>query len=276
MLKVAELNSASAAQTFADYCHSQHWQVSVVVHSAVRAELFADAPQVAQVQQALEHFIAESDHPRYRNAAWDRNQPAAESGSLELGLLWSRMRRMAGPFTQTVTMLCVLVYLGQQIWPAEIYQQLKFFSPWEWQYQQHWLSLRWLTPALLHFSAAHLMFNLLGWWLFAGRIELKLGTPTLFRLLLVAGVISNTTQFLLQGDNFGGLSGVVYAVLGFVWVYGWRHQDRQLRLSHADIGIAVLFLALGFLDMLWVNTANWAHLAGLLSGVALGLLQRRK
>jgi GlpG protein len=32
---------------------------------------------------------------------------------------------------------------------------------------------------------------------------------------------------------------------------------------------------LGFADMLWVNTANWAHLAGLLTGIAFAMIQRR-
>ena len=137
------------------------------------------------------------------------------------------------------------------------------------------VSRRWLTPALLHFGVAHLMFNLLAWWLFAGRIEVFLGTRLLLILSITAAVFSNTAQFLLHNDQFGGLSGVAYAVLGFAWCYGWRFQNPQLRLSHADIGVALLFLVLGFADMLWVNTANWAHLAGLLTGIGFALLQKR-
>jgi len=274
MLKLAELNSASAAQTFAAYCLSCHWPVSVVVLNADRAELYVEEAVAAQVQQELDLYIAEPNHPKYSSAAWSQNQPDTQNHH-SLGLLpvWQRMRMMSGVWTQTVALLCVLVFVAQQMWPAELYNQLKFFSPW--QFQQDWLSSRWFTPALLHFGAAHLMFNLLAWWLFAGRIEVYLGTGVLLLLSLAAAIFSNTAQFLLHNDQFGGLSGVAYAVMGFVWCYGWRFKDPNLRLNHADIGIALLFLVLGFADLLWVNTANWAHLAGLIVGVSFALLQKR-
>jgi len=273
MLKLAELNSASAAQTFAAYCLSQQWPVSVVVVSAERAELYAEASCAAWVQQELALFIQQPDHPKYSSAAWEHNQPAATSGSLGLTPVWQRMRSMAGFWTQSIALLCVLVFIAQQIWPGVVYHQLKFFSPW--QLQQDWVSYRWLTPALLHFSVAHLMFNLMAWWLFAGRIEVHLGSSVLVLLSIGAAFFSNTAQFLLHNDQFGGLSGVAYAVLGFAWCYGWRFQSPQVRLSHVDIGIALLFLGLGFADLLWVNTANWAHLAGLLTGIGFALLQKR-
>ena len=273
MLKLAELNSASAAQTFAAYCLSRQWPVSVVVLSADRAELYAEEAVAAQVQHELSVFISQPDDAKYSSAAWSYNQPAATSGSLGLAQVWQRMRSMAGFWTQSIALLCVLVFIAQQIWPGVVYNQLKFFNPL--QFQQDWLSLRWLTPALLHFGAAHLMFNLMAWWLFAGRIEVHLGTAVLVILSILAALISNTAQFLLHNDQFGGLSGVAYAVMGFVWCYGWRFQSPQLRLSHVDIGIALLFLVLGFADMLWVNTANWAHLAGLLTGIGFALIQKR-
>jgi GlpG protein len=273
MLKLAELNSASAAQTFAAYCVSQHWPVSVVVLSTDRAELYADELVAAPVQQELALFMVDPDHPKYSSAAWAQNQPAATSGSLGLLPVWQRMRSLSGFWTQSIALLCVLVFIAQQIWPVEVYNQLKFFSPW--QFQQDWLSMRWLTPALLHFGVMHLMFNLLAWWIFAGRIEVLLGTRLLLVLSIAAAAISNTAQFLLHNDQFGGLSGVAYAVMGFAWCYGWRFPAQSLRLSNADIGIALLFLMLGFADMLWVNTANWAHLGGLLVGIGFAFIQPR-
>lgn len=274
MLKLAELNSASAAQTFAAYCLSCHWPVRVVVLAADRAELYVEEAVAAKVQHELELFIVTPDHPKYSGAAWEQNQPAIQgSGSFGVLPVWQRMRKMAGVWTQTVALLCVLVFIGQQIWPVDIYNQLKFFSPW--QFQQDWLSWRWLTPALLHFGVAHLMFNLLAWWLFAGRIEVYLGTRLLVMLSLFAALLSNSAQFLLDNDQFGGLSGVAYAVMGFVWCYGWRFKDPNVRLNHADIGIAMIFLVLGFADLLWVKTANWAHLVGLLVGIGVAALQQR-
>jgi GlpG protein len=274
MLKLAELNSASAAQTFADYCVSCGWHVSVVVQDTNLAEIFSAADCFAQVQQELDLFLQTPEHNKYSQAAWARNQPSNTKQSMGTAEIWQRMQLMSGVITQSIALLCVLIFIAQQIWPGPLYYALKFFDAAQWQ--QSWLSWRWLSPALLHFSAAHLVFNLLAWWLFAGRIEKQLGSRSLLQLALLSALVSNSAQFLLQDDNFGGLSGVVYAVIGFVWVYGLRFKTQSLRLGNTDIGMALVFLALGFADMLWVNTANWAHLFGLFSGMVLAMLQRRR
>lgn len=273
MLKLAELNSASAAQTFADYCVGRGWHVSVVVRDPLRAEIFSAAECIAEVQHELTLFLQSPELDKYSQAAWSRNQPVAAGQSLGLGEIWRRMQLMSGLVTQGIALCCVLVFFAQQIWPLTLYQALLFFD--SGSFLQQWLSWRWFSPALLHFSSAHLVFNLLAWWLFAGRIERQLGSWVLLRLSLVAALFSNTAQFVLHDNNFGGLSGVVYAVIGFVWVYGWRFSHQPLRLGRADIGMALLFLLLGFADMLWVNTANWAHLFGLGSGMMLAWLQHR-
>jgi GlpG protein len=271
MQQVAELYSAAQARVFADYCLSCGWEVSLVTLEPQVIALYSADHCAAEVLAALQEFASAPDAAKYNAAAWQHGVPLAASMDSGLHQLWRQMRAAAGLWTQAVAYLCVLVFILQQVWPGDTYQALKFFSVAQWQ--QSWLDWRWLSPALLHFSAAHLMFNLLAWWLFAGRIEQQLGVGTLLLMSLSAALLSNCAQFLLQGEHFGGLSGVVYAVLGFIWIYGWRFPAQTLRLSRWDIGLALLFLLLGFMDLLWVNTANWAHLSGLLAGMAFALLQ---
>jgi GlpG protein len=271
MIQVAEIYSASQARVFADYCQSRGWAVSLVTLETQLIALYSAEDCAAAVLSALEDFAATPDAERYQAAAWQHGEPLAQQMDLGLAQLWLQMRGAAGLWTQAVAYLCGLVFLLQQIWPEPTYQALKFFDALQWQ--QSWFDWRWLSPVLLHFSIAHLLFNLLAWWLFAGRIEQQLGARSLILMSVSAALVSNSTEFLLQGDHFGGLSGVVYAVIGFVWVYGWRFPQQSLRLTPWDIGLALLFLALGFMDLLWVNTANWAHLSGLLAGMAFALLQ---
>jgi GlpG protein len=271
MIQVAEIYSASQARVFADYCQSRGWDVSLVTLEAQLIALYSAEECAAEVLNALAEFAATPDAEQYQAAAWQHGEPLQQKMDLGLAQLWSQMRGAAGLWTQVVAYLCVLVFLLQQIWPDSSYQALKFFGAAQWQ--QSWFDWRWLSPVLLHFSLAHLLFNLLAWWLFAGRIEQQLGARSLMLMSVSAALLSNCAQFLLQGEHFGGLSGVVYAVLGFLWIYGWRFPAQSLRLSRWDIGLALFFLALGFMDLLWVNTANWAHLSGLLAGMAFGLLQ---
>ena len=267
---IGGLNSVAAAQTFADYCHSRGLTVSVVAQNAEQADLYTEAEQVAAVITELEAFLAEPHAERYNAAAWQLGQVNDHaSGQLNVTGFWQRVRRQTGPVTLLLTALCVLVYVLLQIWPQPVFDSLRL------QEQQSLFSLRWWTPVLLHFSSAHLMFNLLAWLIYGGRLEQRLGSWYLAGLVLTIGVLSNLLQALLSGPYFGGLSGVVYGVFGFVWIYGIRFPQSQLSLSKVDLTLVLGFMALGFADMLWVNTANWAHLAGFVSGALLAFLKQK-
>ena len=79
---------------------------------------------------------------------------------------------------------------------------------------------RLLTPIFLHFGWLHIVFNCLWLWELGALIELRLGTIVLLLLVLSSGIGSNYAQFLDSGPSlFGGMSGVVYALLGVCWVY---------------------------------------------------------
>lgn len=271
MQQLAVLNSAAAAQTFADYCLNQGWSVSVVVHSPQHAEIFCEVADEHVVAAELQLFLQQPDLEKYSAAAWQRGQPAAQSGNSGLAALGQGFLQQTGPVVWLLTLPALLVYLCLQMWPQQVFESLRYFQSDEIEL----LSPRWWSPVLLHFSAAHLMFNLLALWIYGGRLEIWLGSRQLLLVSLLAGFISNLSQFLLVGPNFGGLSGVVYAIFGFVWVFGWRHPGQPLQLSKPDLILALGFLGLGFADLLWVNTANWAHLSGFLTGMALATLAKK-
>ncbi|RUO26774.1 rhomboid family intramembrane serine protease [Aliidiomarina minuta] len=140
--------------------------------------------------------------------------------------------------------------------------QLSLSEPW-----------RLVTPAFIHLSATHLVFNLFWWWYLGGRIELRLGAGHLALIFLVTAISSNLLQWYTSGPLFGGMSGVVYGLLGFCTLYSWR-RPTSLSLPPALIVFMVAWLLLGYTDLLWVNVANEAHLMGLISGSLLGALYR--
>ncbi len=49
-----------------------------------------------------------------------------------------------------------------------------------------------------------------------GDVEKKMGTLKLLNITLATAALSGVGQFLMNGPNFGGLSGVVYGLLGYV------------------------------------------------------------
>ncbi len=138
---------------------------------------------------------------------------------------------------------------------------------------------RLVTPILLHFSAVHLLFNIALCVEFGRRIELAAGSLQLLLLLLLLAVISNSGQLLFSGyPLFGGLSGVVYGLFGFVLVRGHQlpaHPAWQLNTAFA--AMLVIFLVLmstGITAQFGLNIANAAHWSGFLAGMALAWLQR--
>lgn len=131
---------------------------------------------------------------------------------------------------------------------------------------------RLITPIFLHFGILHLAFNM--FWLYdlGGLIELRKGHWRLALLVLAAGVLSNLGEFAwsnFQNPNFGGMSGVIYALFGYVWMRS-RHDPEGGMYLRSN---TVLFM-LGWFVYCWFGfmpVANVAHTVGLVVGVAVGV-----
>lgn len=142
---------------------------------------------------------------------------------------------------------------------------------------------RFLTPALLHFNMPHLLFNLLWVWVAGRAIEALHGTLALLGLALLSALISNLAQFWISGPMFGGMSGVVFALLAYAWFWDRQGGRPSIGLPPALMGLMLLWLVLGFTGLLealgFGAIANTAHLAGLVVGLAwawLRLLRTRR
>lgn len=135
---------------------------------------------------------------------------------------------------------------------------------------------RLITPIFLHFSLLHITFNAVFIWVFGHRIEILQGHSRLLWLVLFIGVGSNYAQYLMSpGAIFGGLSGVLYGLVGYLW--GWRllRPDEQFGIPttiiYAIVALMVL-TATGVFTLVLGNVANTAHIVGLGLGVLMGLL----
>ena len=128
---------------------------------------------------------------------------------------------------------------------------------------------RLLTPIFLHFSVLHILFNIV--WLFqlGSLIEARQGAMRLFLLVVVTGIFSNLAQYVVGGPQFGGMSGVVYALAGYVWMRGKHDRTSGLFLDQQSVTILLVWLVVCFTGVVG-PIANFAHLAGLASGMAIG------
>ena len=134
---------------------------------------------------------------------------------------------------------------------------------------------RLLTPMLIHFSWLHIVFNLLWVWEIGRRIEVINGAMALFWVAAVASVMANVTQFMMSGPGFfGGMSGVVFGLLGHSLVWSRLVPKRTAGVANGIYIFMLIYLAVGFtgaIDLLGLGKlANGAHLGGLIAGLVTG------
>ena len=177
------------------------------------------------------------------------------------------VKAKAGPVTLAVMLVCIVIFALQQFGAGQaVFSALHFPA----LAGQEWQLWRWVSHAVLHFSVVHIAFNLLWWWQLGGDIEQRLGAKKLLQLFVVSAALSGAGQYWVEGANFGGLSGVVYALVGYLWMLGYKAPQLGLNMPKPIIGFMLVWLVLGFVQP-FMAIANTAHLVGLISGVVFGL-----
>lgn len=140
--------------------------------------------------------------------------------------------------------------------------------------KQYW---RFITPIFLHFSIYHLVFNALFVWVFGGRIEQVVGTLHFTLFVLIAALASNVAQFWWEANPlFGGMSGVNYAFIGYIWLRQVFAPRPLLAMPKGIIAVMIIWLLLGVfgvIDLFMAGSiANGAHVTGFMVGILWGAL----
>ena len=136
---------------------------------------------------------------------------------------------------------------------------------------------RLITPMLIHFGWLHLAMNSLWYWELGRRIEFRQGAIGLLGLTLLFGLASNFAQYWWAGPSlFGGLSGVLYGLLGHCWIYQRLAPNPAYRLPPGVLVMMLIWLVVcmtGIFETLGIGAiADAAHVGGLLAGCLTGLL----
>jgi GlpG protein len=133
---------------------------------------------------------------------------------------------------------------------------------------------RLFTPMFVHFGLLHIFFNML--WLrdLGSMIETRKGTWRLLALVLVISALSNVGQYLYSGPTFGGMSGVVYGLLGYIWMQGKFDPASGLELHPQTVTLMIIWFFLCLVGVI-PNVANVVHAVGAVVGIAWGFLAAR-
>jgi len=154
---------------------------------------------------------------------------------------------------------------------------------------------RTVSPIFYHYDTFHIIFNLY-WLIYLGRmIEERYGTLSMAMIVIFSAIFSNVLQgtvpYSVGGSPpfptetllitiFGGMSGVVYGLFGFIWYRMLYDPKSRLRLPQLTVILMIGYLfycmfspQIGSLTGggTGSSVANWAHGGGMVMGMLLGL-----
>jgi GlpG protein len=95
-------------------------------------------------------------------------------------------------------------------------------------------------------------------------------------LVLLSAIASNVGQYIyvLNFDQrlhgWGGISGVGYAMFGYIWMKGRSEPEHGMMLHPSSVRLMLFWLMLGII-LPSMRMANGAHLVGLIVGMLFGL-----
>jgi GlpG protein len=264
--KLVAFSKEQPARLLVTYLVQQGIQASYqhVDADYAHAVMLDDESDQSQAKIMAEEFVLNPNNIKYQETAWNSGEAVTLNPVKSLAAAKTLWELKQVPFTTSILFACLIIYLLAVVGISEPYSWLSIQPIATLIETGQWWRL--LGPALIHFSVLHIAFNLLWWWSLGKQIEKHFGVSSLILLFVFSSVFSNLGQLWVSGPNFGGLSGVVYALVGCVWWLGWLRPSWGLSLPKPIIGFLLIWLVIGYLDVLPVPMANTAHSVGLICG----------
>lgn len=258
--------------TFAIWVHDDHH-----VDSATRLmERFRVNPQAAEFHQVSGDAVRE----RERQQKEDERRRSSVIDRARMG--YERTVFAGGMLPYILIGICILVAIYSQL--GENLESLRYLliawypedrsAPVEsFATGQVW---RLLTPIFIHFGILHLVFNSMMLKDMGTFLESRFGTSYLAILILVLAVGSNLAQYLWTGSPwFGGMSGVIYGLFGFLWIRGKFDRNAMWNLHSTTVWMMMIWYVACLVGLIG-HVANTAHTVGLLLGAAWGFISSGK
>jgi GlpG protein len=297
MRQIGTVSDASSARTFADYLSTLQIESRLDHQPQGWALWVFDEDRILQAKAELEQFLRDPENPRFTRRGASAARPTVppppsvtdeehdEEVQPQLDL---SIRR--GLVTLVIGVVCLAVFLGSNLGsPASPLIQALQIAPdgdTTLDHVRHGELWRLVSPIFVHFNPLHLLFNFLMLFDLGRQVERRRGAVRYLLFILIVAILSNILQFYL-GDfgwtfgsgftfqpsgKFGGLSGVLYALFGYIWVKARREPDLGFVLMPGTTALLVswLFVCLFAADVIGAPVANVAHVAGLFCGLVIG------
>jgi GlpG protein len=295
MRKIAHLPTAAQARTFGDFLFVQKIQNTVEAEEdGTWAVWVHDDDQLTEAGGWLAEFLQDSGNPRFQaapmrakfqKARQKREAIFSRNKQIDMRTKWRIKQVGLGRLTLFLIIVSAGVAIVSQLGRDTSILQPLFIS----KYQLSGPYVQWrgdlpevmngqvwrlITPIFIHFGFIHLLFNMM--WLkdLGTMIERHQSSWILGALVGVTAILSNVAQYVFSGPMFGGMSGVVYGLLGYIWIRGKFDPGSGLFLHRSIVIWMMLWFAICLTGLIG-NVANAAHAAGLVTGIAWGFASSR-
>lgn len=291
MRQIGSIFDPTQAQVFVDYLVTQGIPAQAESDEGRWAIWVRDENDVETARSNLAEFERDPFNSRYsdvvreakklRDAELSRRRKAAKQ-TVDMRNQWSRPMSRRAPMVMTLIGLSVVLGLlsgfgeprdGQIMRTLGFADFVTYLKTGDGLQQirqgQIW---RLVTPIFLHGGILHLLFNMYWLYVLGVQVEVLKGTVRFGLIVLAIAVFSNLAQFLIGGSpNFYGMSGVVYGILGYIWIKQQYEPASGFQLQSFTFIILIGFMVIGFLGVIG-GIANWAHLGGLIAGMAIAYI----
>jgi GlpG protein len=287
MRLIGHLPTERAARTFADYLYVHGIQNQIEDQPPDGwAVWVSEEDQLDRASAFLAAFRQSPDDPKYRAGAKDADKLRAEEERKQAEYRKKLQDRRhlfrplapygVGPLTFGLIAISVTLFLlarfgGNPSWIRDLFISDPLFGDSSLPEVRHGQVWRLITPIFLHHDFLHILFNM--WWLrdLGSMIEARQSSLYLLVMVVVIALCSNLAQTFMSGPHFLGMSGVVYGLLGYVWIRGKCDPGSGLFLHPSTVMMMIIWFVVCWSGALG-PIANWAHTGGLVAGMAWGYL----
>ena len=274
MIKAASLGIDIDLLSYSQFLKQQGLRHRIVEESGMQAIYVESSIEVQFIQQSLEKFINGKEIEQSERAR------SSDSAISIKRIIYSILTAfIQSPITMILIVICLTIAAISSLGAAASRVDFMFYplidssslSALIGDINSLGVAFGTLAPMFLHFGELHLVFNLLWLWYFGKQLESLQPAGMFIVLVVLTSFVSNTTQYMaIEYNNFGGMSGVVYGLLGYTWIIH-SLMPRSYLLINTNMFIFFV-LALVLMEVVassWIATA--AHVGGLVSGVAIGI-----
>lgn len=259
-----------------------------------------DEDRVGEAKTELTSFLANRGDDKYRAAVRaadamrrERVEKALEARRKQLPMAGAALSRGRRPLTMLLLFASAAVFVMSEFGTKPVPIRKLFVTERTYLTQVAGIPTydlpevrrgevwRIVSPILIHFTILHFVFNMFMLVEMGSVIEGRRGTLVMAGLVLSTAIVGNLAQVVWSavvatlispdeatlGPFFGGMSGVVYGLFGYILVKARYNAEQGFSVAPTTIlilGAWLLICMTGYVG----RVANAAHLGGLIAGAA--------